>query len=252
MVSKLKVQIHSSRDAMGKAASENAAQVMRDTIQRRGQVRIIVASAPSQNELIGSLVAMSGIDWSRVTIFHMDEYVGLPASHRASFRNYQEQHLLAHVQPATFYGIRGEATDPEAECTRYAALLTAAPIDLVCMGIGENGHIAFNDPPVADFNDPRVVKVVELDNACRRQQVNDGCFPNFDAVPRQAITLTCPTLMSGRVLVCVVPGSRKAESVSNTLRTQISAACPATILRLHTSATLYLDEQSAALLPSFL
>jgi glucosamine-6-phosphate deaminase len=237
---------------MGQAASDKAAQVLREAVQRQGQARIIVASAPSQNELIAGLAESSGIDWSRVTIFHMDEYIGMAASHRASFRNYQRRHLLANVQPAAFHGIRGEAANPEAECARYAALLAAAPIDLVCMGIGENGHIAFNDPPVADFNDPRSVKVVELDETCRRQQVNDGCFPNLDVVPRRAITLTCPTLMSGRALICVVPDSRKAEAVSNTLRAQICTACPATILRLHTNATLYLDLQSVALLPSHL
>jgi glucosamine-6-phosphate deaminase len=154
------------------------------------------------------------------------------------------------VQPAAFHGIRGEASQSAAECARYAALLAEAPIDLVCMGIGENGHIAFNDPPVADFDDPQAVKVVELDQACRKQQVNDGCFPSVDGVPRQAITLTCPALMSGRVLVCVVPGPRKAEAVSNTLRAPISTACPATILRRHANATLYLDSASASLLPN--
>jgi glucosamine-6-phosphate deaminase len=247
VVDRLHVVIHPDRNAMGKAAADEAAQVLREAIERRGQARIVVASAPSQDELIAGLAAAPGIDWSQVTIFHMDEYVGLPASHTASFRRYQQQHLLSQVRPAAFHGIRGEAPDLPAECARYAALLAAAPIDLVCLGIGENGHIAFNDPAVADFDDPQAVKVVELDAACRQQQVNDGCFASLDAVPRQAITLTCPTLLSGRVLVCVVPGSRKAVAVGNTLRAPIGTACPATILRRHPSATLYLDRESASL-----
>jgi glucosamine-6-phosphate deaminase len=247
VVDRLHVVIRPDRSAMGKAAADEAAQVLREAIERQGQARIIVASAPSQDELIAGLASAPGIDWSRVTIFHMDEYVGLPESHTASFRHYQQQHLLSEVRPAAFHGIRGEAPDVAAECVRYAALLAEAPIDLVCMGIGENGHIAFNDPAVADFDDPHAVKVVELDAACRRQQVNDGCFPTFDAVPRRAVTLTCPTLLAGRVLVCVVPGLRKAVAVSNTLCAPISTACPASILRRHGSATLYLDSASASL-----
>jgi glucosamine-6-phosphate deaminase len=234
---------------MGKAAADEAAQVLREAIQRHGHARIIVASAPSQNELIDGLAAAPGVDWSRVTVFHMDEYVGLPASHPASFRHYQQQHLLSQVHSAAFHGICGEAPDLAAECVRYAGLLAEAPIDLVCMGIGENGHIAFNDPGVADFDDPQAVKVVELDEACRRQQVNDGCFPDFEVVPRRAITLTCPALLSARVLVCVVPGPRKAEAVRNTLCAPINTACPATILRQHANATLYLDSAAASLLP---
>jgi len=248
-VDRLQVRIHPDRVAMGTAAANEAAQALRDAIRKQGAARIIVASAPSQDELIAGLAAAPGIDWSRVTVFHMDEYVGLPPGHPASFRDYQQRHLLAKVSPAAFHGIRGEAPVPAEECRRYAALLAEAPIDLVCMGIGENGHIAFNDPGVADFDDPQAVKVVELDQACRRQQVNDGCFPDLDAVPRRAITLTCPALLSGRVLVCVVPGMRKAEAVRNTLHAPIDSACPATILRRHASATLHLDHASASLLP---
>lgn len=231
---------------MGAAAAAAAAQILRAAIQKQGAARIIVASAPSQNELVAGLAAAPDIDWRRVTIFHMDEYVGLPATHPASFRNYQQRHLLSCVKPAVFHGIRGEAPDSEAECARYSALLAEAPIDLVCMGIGENGHIAFNDPPVADFADPLKVKIVKLDEICRQQQVNDGCFPNLDSVPQQAITLTCPTLVSGRTLVCVVPGPRKAAAVAATLRGNISTKCPASLLRSHPSATLFVDEAAAA------
>ena len=248
-VDRLHVRIFPNRTEMGAAAATEAAKTLRAAILKNGAARIIVASAPSQNELIAGLAAAPGIDWSRVTIFHMDEYVGLPATHPAAFRNYQQQHLLNRVTPAKFHGIRGESADPEAECARYSALLAEAPIDLVCMGIGENGHIAFNDPPVADFADPRKVKVVTLDEICRQQQVNDGCFPNFASVPRQAITLTCPVLMSGRALICVVPGPRKAAAVAATLHQPISTSCPGSILRRHSAATLFLDNDSAAKIP---
>ena len=244
----LRVEIHPDRAAMGTAAATRAADILRAAIAAKGNARIIVASAPSQDELLTGLTAAPGIDWSKVTVFHMDEYVGLPADHPATFRAYQETHLLAKVKVAAFHGIRGEAADPQAECARYAALLGEAPIDLVCMGIGENGHIAFNDPPVANFNDPNLVNVVELDDACRQQQVNDGCFPSFNAVPTHALSLSCPALMSGKALVCVVPGPRKAAAVRATIHDEISTACPATILRRHADATLFLDAASASLI----
>jgi len=244
----LKVSVHPDRAFMGQAAGLAAAHMLRDAIARRGSARLIVASAPSQDETLAVLTRAEGVEWEKITVFHMDEYIGLPDWHPATFRAYQKEHLLGKVRPAAFHGIRGEASDPEAECTRYAALLTEAPIDLVCMGIGENGHIAFNDPPVADFQDSLAVKVVELDEACRRQQVNDGCFPDLDSVPRRAISLTCPALMSARHLVCSVPGARKAEAVRATLTGPVATACPASILRTHASATLYLDNDSASLI----
>ena len=245
----LNVEIHPDRATMGAAAGTHAAAVLREALARQGQARVIVASAPSQDELIASLANAPDLDWSRITIFHMDEYVGLPAGHPATFRAYQESHLLALIKPAAFHGIRGESPDAAAEAARYAALLAEAPIDLVCMGIGENGHIAFNDPPVADFEDPLAVKLVTLDETCRQQQVNDNCFPNLAAVPTEALTLTCPLLMSGRALVCVVPGPRKAGAVRSTLLDPITTACPATILRRHPGAVLYLDPGSAAAIP---
>lgn len=248
-VDQLRVQVHANRSGMGAAAASRAAQVLRGQIAQQGAARMIVASAPSQDELISNLAAAPDINWSRVTIFHMDEYVGLAADHPASFRRYQQEHLLTKIRPAAFHGIRGEAKNTIAECQRYAALLQEKPIDLVCLGVGENGHIAFNDPPVADFNDPQAVKVVELDSACRQQQVNDGCFPDFASVPQQAITLTCPTLRSGRTLVCVVPGPRKAAAVRAMLCGPIATACPASVLRRHPDATLYLDAAAAGLLP---
>lgn len=244
-VDQLCVEVRPTRDEMGRAAAEAAARALAETIAANGEARVILASAPSQNELLQHLLAAE-IDWSRITIFHMDEYVGLGAEHPASFRSYQQEHVLSRIKPRAFHGIRGEAPDAEAECRRYAALLAEAPIDVVCLGIGENGHLAFNDPPVADFADPVLVKVVELDEVCRQQQVNDGCFPTLDAVPRHAITLTIPALLGGRQLFCVVPGPRKAAAVRATLRGPIDTACPASILRRHPRARLYLDAASAA------
>lgn len=248
-VDRLRVFVHPDRRTMGLAAAARAATALREALAQQGDARIVVASAPSQDELVAGLAAAPGIDWSRVTVFHMDEYVGLPESHPASFRSYQHRHLLSLVRPAAFHGIHGENPDPEAECARYAALFAAAPIDLVCLGVGENGHIAFNDPGVADFDDPQAVKIVDLDPACRRQQVNDGCFAALDAVPRQAITLTCPALVSGRVLVCVVPGPRKADAIRDLVGAPIGTACPATVLRRHARATLDIDVAAASRLP---
>lgn len=245
IVDRLHVEIHPDRSRMGKAAAQRAAAVLRQALASRGRARMIVASAPSQTELIAALTDAPDLDWSRITVFHMDEYVGLPEGHPATFRAWQQQHLLAKIHPAAFHGIRGEADGLEAEMARYTALLQEAPLDLVCMGIGENGHIAFNDPPVADFNDPFLIKKVELDAACRQQQVNDGCFPDLASVPAHALTLTCPALMSGRALVCVVPGPRKAPAVRATLQGPVSTACPATVLRQHPDAVLYLDADAA-------
>jgi glucosamine-6-phosphate deaminase len=241
---KLHVQIFPTRAEMGKAAGEHAAAAIQAAISARGAARVILASAPSQNETLATLVAAS-IDWGRVTIFHMDEYLGLPADHPQTFRAYQREKVLSRIKPAAFHGIAGESADAAAECARYAALLREAPIDACCLGIGENGHLAFNDPPVADFAAPEWVKVVELDLPCRQQQVNDGCFPTLDAVPKYALTLTIPALMSARTLVCTVPGPRKAAAVRATIKDPIDTACPATILRRHEDATLYLDEAAA-------
>jgi glucosamine-6-phosphate deaminase len=244
---RLRVTIADDRDALGALAGRQAAQSLNEAILTRGSARVILASAPSQNELLDALVS-SAIDWSRVTLFHMDEYVGLPPEHPATFRSYQRQHVLSRIKPAVFHGIQGESADSAAECVRYGDLLREAPIDLVCLGIGENGHLAFNDPPVADFDDSVWVKPVELDHLCRQQQVNDGCFPTLDAVPRTALTLTIPALLFARAIVGAVPGPRKAQAVRDTLKGPISTACPASILRKHANAALYLDKESAALL----
>jgi glucosamine-6-phosphate deaminase len=244
-VDALAVVVSSSRVEMGQRAGAHATNVIEQAISHHGEARIILASAPSQNETLDALLSAS-VDWSRVTIFHMDEYLGLPENHPQTFRSYQQRHVLSRAHGATFFGIRGEAADPAAECVRYGAMLAEGPIHLCCLGIGENGHLAFNDPPVANFEDRPLVKVVELDAPCRQQQVNDGCFPTFTDVPTHALTLTIPALLRAEVLVGSVPGPRKAEAVHATLRGPISTACPASILRRHSAATLYLDKDSAA------
>jgi glucosamine-6-phosphate deaminase len=243
----LTVVISPTRQEMGRRAGEHAAHVIEQAIAQHGEARIILASAPSQNETLDTLVSKS-IDWTKVTIFHMDEYLGLPEQHPQTFRSYQRNHVLSRARGAAFYGIAGESKDPKTECARYTRLLMEAPIHLCCLGIGENGHLAFNDPPVANLKDMASVKVVELDALCRQQQVNDGCFPKIEEVPTHAITLTIPALMHAEVLVCSVPGPRKAQAVRATVRDAIGETCPATAMRRHSSATLYLDADSASLL----
>lgn len=245
----LLVRQYPDRATLGTVAAEIVATSLRETIAAARQARVIFACAPSQQEFLAALVTHP-IDWTRVTIFHMDEYVGLNATHSASFRRFLREHLIAHIAaPKAVHWIRGDE-DLERECERYAALLAERPIDLVCLGIGENGHLAFNDPPVADFHDPRVIKCVALDAACRQQQVHDGCFPELDAVPTHALTLTIPALLGAREISVVVPGARKAAAVRAALLGPIATDCPASILRTHPRAVLHLDADAAALLPS--
>jgi len=244
----LRVDVSADRPAVGRRSAEHVLRLLGDVLARQATARVMFACAPSQNEFLAELVARSRgvIDWARVHAFHMDEYVGLSAEHPASFRRYLHEHLLAHL-PAlgAFHPIRGEAADPSAESARYAALLDAAPLDLICLGIGENGHLAFNDPPVADFADPVSAKPVELEAACRQQQVNDACFATLAEVPTYAITVTLPVFRRARALSVVVPGPRKAAAVRATLRDAVSTACPATLLRSHPQATLFIDEAAA-------
>lgn len=248
---RLAVEIHRDRTALGRAAARAAAEFLFAAIAERGEARVIFGCAPSQDEFIASLIdpgsAGVAIDWSRVTVFHMDDYVGLPATHAQSFRRYLQRHLLDRVAVGRFHPIAAEEPDSAAVCRRYETLLREKPIDLIGVGFGENGHIAFNDPP-ADFDDPAWVKIVEMDEACRRQQVNDGCFPSLAAVPRRAITITVPVFRHARRLTAQVPGERKAAAVRAALRGPITPACPASVLRTHPQATLFLEPASAALL----
>ncbi|HWL17086.1 MAG TPA: glucosamine-6-phosphate deaminase [Opitutus sp.] len=243
---RLAVEVHRDRSELGRAAANACAEYIQSVITARGEARVIFACAPSQDEFLEALVR-TGLDWPRVTAFHMDEYVGMPATSPQSFRRYLREHLLDRVPVGRFLDLDAENVDLAAECARYANLLDEKPIDLICLGIGENGHLAFNDPPVADFDDPVRVKTVELEDICRQQQVNDGWYPALDAVPRHALTLTLPVFRDARRLSVHVPGPRKAAAVRGTLHDAITTACPATLLRLHPAATLYLDTASAAL-----
>jgi glucosamine-6-phosphate deaminase len=245
-VDALQVEIYPQRAEMGAAAALDVAAAMRRVLAERETVRVIFAAAPSQNELLAGLCAMEDLDWSRVEAFHMDEYVGLPEGAPQSFGHFLREHLFDVVRPGRVEYLDGNAEDVAAECQRYAALLRERPVDIVCAGIGENGHLAFNDPPVADFTDPHAVKPVTLDHTCRMQQVHDGAFETLDEVPTQALTVTVPALMAAREIFCVVPGPTKADAVRATLRDPIDERCPATALRRHPRAILYIDAAAAA------
>jgi glucosamine-6-phosphate deaminase len=244
------VQIHPSIEHLARAAADAAADHLRLTLGQQDHATVILASAASQVRFLEHLTSLPGIDWSRISLFHMDEYLGIADSHPASFRRFLREHVQLRVQPNAFHFLAGDADQPLTECARYTALLRAQRIDLCCLGIGENGHLAFNDPPVADFNDPHVVKLVKLDEACRQQQVGEGAFPNLDAVPQFAYTLTIPTLCAARRILGIVPESRKAIAVQRALTGPIETACPASILRRQPHATLFLDVDSAAFLTS--
>lgn len=247
-VGNLQVNIYDSRDAMGKAAADHVAELIEGMLASRQTVRMIFAAAPSQNEFLSHLTASDRIEWSRVIAFHMDEYIGLPAESEQLFGKYLKDHLFSKIQMKEVHYLDAVAKNPDQECERYAALLKSHAIDIVCMGIGENGHIAFNDPPVADFNDPYLVKVVELDEQDRQQQVNDGCFATIADVPTHAITLTVPQLMSARCLSIVVPSERKATAVRNSLLGPVTTRVPASILRRHSQAKMFVDEPAASML----
>ncbi|MGM1049576.1 glucosamine-6-phosphate deaminase [Paenibacillus uliginis N3/975] len=240
IVDRLKVKVYENRSMLGRAAGLDCAAHMRELLGKQEQVRMIFAAAPSQNEFLETLVKVPDIDWSRVTAFHMDEYIGLDSDAPQRFGLFLKLRLFDLVHPAEVYLIQS-SNSPEEECRRYSEIIAEEPIDIVCMGIGENGHIAFNDPPVADFNDPDLMKTVELDEVCRQQQVNDGCFESMDLVPTHALTLTIPALMRGKRLFCMVPGNTKKDAVQRTLKDEMSTACPSTILRQHEDCTLYTD-----------
>jgi glucosamine-6-phosphate deaminase len=248
-VDHLKVQVCSNRQRLGIAAGQAVAQRMRVVLRQKGFIRVVFASAPSQNEFLAELGAAPNLDWKRVTAFHMDEYVGLGSDAPQSFARFLQDHLFAKVQPGAVHFLDGLAGDPEVECERYAKLLNQDSIDIVCAGIGENGHLAFNDPPYADFHDPKTVKVLSLALRSREQQVHDGCFPRLEVVPKLALTMTIPALMAAGRVYCMAPGPTKAQAVRDTVQGPITAECPATILRQHKAATLYLDRDSAGLLP---
>ena len=244
----LKVNVYSSRDEMGAAAARDVKAAILRALDEKETINMIFAAAPSQNEVLANLAHDSEIPWGRVNAFHMDEYIGLDKNAPQGFGNFLRDHIFGIAPFASVNYIRIDAPDAEEECARYENLLRANPVDIVVLGIGENGHIAFNDPPFADFKDTRLVKTVKLDEVCRNQQVNDGCFAKIDDVPTHALTLTVPALTSGRELYCIVPAKTKANAVYATLNGEITPDCPASVLRTHPCATLYLDPDSASLL----
>ncbi len=245
---KLNVYVYEDRKSMGKAAASVIAAEIRQAIQERGRAVVILASAPSQNEFLANLAEAPDVDWSRVTAFHLDEYLGMDERAPQSFRRFLIDRLVNKVPLREFHGLRGDAPDAAQEADRYAELLRANPPDFAVLGIGENGHLAFIDPPFCDFNDPQAVKVVELDEVCRNQQVNDGAFASLDAVPRNALSLTIPTLMARPKLFAIAPGPAKRQAIKNTVEGQISTQCPASILRTHGDAYLFIDRDSAEFL----
>lgn len=241
------LKIYPSLEGLGKAAAERAAQLITKAIENSGRARMIAATGNSQIPLVEELVKQT-VDWKAVDLFHMDEYIGLRPDHPSSFRYWIRTRLADKVHPHKTYYLDGNAEDLEGEIKRYSALLLEAPIDLAFVGFGENGHIAFNDPPVADFNDPATVKKITLDEACRRQQAGEGHFRDEASVPKQAVTITCPGLFRARSWICCAPEKRKAEAVHNALEGPISEACPASLVRRHPNAFIYLDTESASLL----
>ncbi|MBP5155101.1 MAG: glucosamine-6-phosphate deaminase [Clostridia bacterium] len=237
-----------SRAEMGDFAAEDIASEIKRQLAYKPEINMIFAAAPSQNDVLSSLTARTDVEWGRINAFHMDEYIGLPADAPQGFGNFLKNAIFGKVPFKSVNLINSTAADPEAECARYSALLAAHKCDIIVMGIGENGHIAFNDPHVADFRDKKAVKTVSLDEVCRMQQVNDGCFAHIDEVPEYALTLTVPTLVAPEAAFCIVPAKTKAWAVNRTLNGAIGEECPATALRLHDNARLYLDPDSSSLL----
>ena len=247
-VDALPVRMYACQSDLSADAAREVHAYLRDVIARQGCARVILATGKSQLQFLAHLAAMDGLDWSKITLFHMDEYLGLDQTHKASFRRYMRECVEGVVKPGKFHYLEGDAAEPIKECERYTRLLREKPIDLCCLGVGENGHIAFNDPPVADFADPLSVKIVQLDHACRMQQVGEGHFANLECVPQYALTLTIPMLCSAKKMVCLCPEKRKAQATKDMLKGPISTACPASFLRQQPHCTLLLDADSASLL----
>jgi glucosamine-6-phosphate deaminase len=243
----MEIHIFEDKQTMGEAAANEAAEGLKAAIATRGTANLILATGASQFEMLASLVTKN-VDWSKVTVFHLDEYIGLAESHPASFRKYLKERFAEQVPNlGKFYYVNGEALDPQAECRRLGEIIRQHPIDVACIGIGENGHLAFNDPP-ADFDTEEPYIVVSLDEACRRQQLGEGWFPTLDDVPTQAISMSIRHVMKSRMIVCTVPDTRKAGAVQRAVEGQVTNELPASILQVHPRCHLYLDEPAAALL----
>jgi len=244
-VDKLQVAIYDTANSMGEAAADFVEKKLNEALAQKGSANLILATGASQFSFLKAFKKRN-INWQKITVFHLDEYKDISDQHPASFRKYLRERILDEVAPKKIYFLKGDTEDLEKVMKDYSEALQAHPIDVACIGIGENGHIAFNDPPVADFDDPKLVKLVRLDNACRNQQLGEGWFPTLQDVPEQALTLTIPAIMNCKAISCVVPDERKAQAVHNTLYNKISTACPATILRTHPETILFLDEASAS------
>jgi len=243
----LNVKLFEEKTAMGKAAAVYSAAAIAEAIRAKGKARVTFATGASQFAFLDALTQQN-IPWERVEVFHLDDYIGLPEDHPASFKRYLRERLLDKTKPGKVFFLNGNAPNLPDECERYAALLLEDEIDLACIGIGENGHLAFNDPHAADFADPAIVKTVSMDEPCRRQQFGEGWFASLDEVPQMGLTQTILAIMRSRKISCFVPDQRKAEAVRNALQGPISQACPASILRRHPDAVLWLDSAAAALL----
>ncbi len=245
---KLKAEIFRSRAEMGRAAATAAVKRIKQLALTKEEINIVFAAAPSQNEFLECLIQDKGVQWGKINGFHLDEYIGLDDEAPQSFGNLLNRAVFQKVKFKSIYYLNGNAANLEEECSRYSELLQRHPLDMAFLGIGENGHLAFNDPPTADFSDKSSVKVVKLEEACRNQQVNDGCFTSLSEVPEYAFTLTIPAILSAREIYCVVPGKTKAEAVKNALFGPVAETCPASVLRKHEAAKLYMDMDSAGLI----
>ncbi len=243
----MNVAIFASKLELAQAAADDAARIIRQALTERGQAYLIAATGASQFEFLDALVRQPNIDWAKTVFFHLDEYVGISQSHPASFRRYLQERIVDRVHPGAFHFIQGDNPDPAAECKRIGELISRQTIDAAFVGIGENGHLAFNDPP-ADFETEEPYLVVELDEKCRRQQVGEGWFKTVDDVPRQAISMSVQQILKARSVLCVAPDRRKAQAVRDCLELEVSPLRPASILQQHPQTTIYLDLDSAALL----
>lgn len=245
-VDALAVRLYDQEAELTQDAAKIAQKYLQHLLTQQSTAAVILATGNSQIKFLEALIGLGGIDWSRIVLFHLDEYLGIDANHPASFRRYLRERVEQRVNPAMFHYIEGDALQPLDECSRYTRLLLAQPIDLCCLGIGENGHLAFNEPSVASFADPYQIKIVKLELATRQQQVSEGHFPVLEAVPQYAFTLTIPMLCSARKILCLAPEKRKALAVKQMLRGSMSY--PASVLRTQAQATLFLDADSASLL----
>lgn len=244
-VDRLTVDVYPSRLELGFAAGQEIADCLRQLLSEKDEVNIMFAAAPSQAETLQTLREQRDIDWTRVNAFHMDEYLGLPDDNPASFRHFLQQALFSQLPFKAVHLLNGDAAIPTVEAKRYEVLLRQSGLDICVLGVGENGHIAFNDPPAADLNDSQYVRIVRLADRCRRQQVHDGCFTTLEQVPRWALSVTVPGLIRAQTMFCVVPSQSKAHAVRQMLCQPVSSLCPASVLRNHPHAKLYLDPDSA-------